>query len=48
MLIPVPDNWNFVEDLIKAGKKFITAMESMSVADDIIRNIGFDNLTKLS
>ena len=46
MLIPVPDNWELVSNLIKAGNVFISAMEAMSVADNMIRNNGFDNLIK--
>ena len=44
MIIPVPDDWKQAEDMIKAGKKFIKAMELMSKADAEIRNKGFDTL----
>ncbi len=47
MLIPVPDDWSLVDDQIKAGQRFIEAMELMSVADQSIRNQGFDCLTQL-
>ena len=46
MLIPVPDDWDLVRDIIQSGNEFIAAMESMSVADNLIRNKGFDNLTE--
>lgn len=46
MLIPVPDDWELVRDIIKSGNEFIAAMESMSVADNMIRSKGFDNLTE--
>ncbi|MEE1597454.1 N-6 DNA methylase [Acidaminococcus fermentans] len=42
MLIPLPDDWEMVSSVIAAGKKFISAMESMSVADKLIRTAGFD------
>lgn len=44
MLIPVPDDWNQVSNMINAGKNFIKAMEAMSVADRIIRDKGFDSM----
>lgn len=44
MLIPVPDDWNMVSNVIAAGNKFMDAMESMSQADNMIRNKGFDSL----
>jgi len=46
MLIPVPDDWGLVSSLIDAGNEFITAMESMSIADNTIRSRGFDNMTE--
>ena len=46
MLIPVPDDWTLVSDLIKAGNDFINAMEAMSKADNLIRKQGFDKLTE--
>lgn len=46
MLIPVPDDWSLVSDLIKAGNDFINAMEAMSKADNLIRKQGFDKLTE--
>lgn len=44
MLIPVPDDWSMVKDIIKSGKKFIAAMELMSKADMLIRINGFDTI----
>ena len=44
MIIPVPDDWNMVTDVIAAGNKFMEAMESMSKADLMIRLNGFDSL----
>ncbi len=46
MLIPVPDDWSLVSDLIEAGNQFINAMESMANADYKIRQQGFDKLTE--
>lgn len=46
MLIPVPDDWSLVKDMIDAGNQFITAMEAMSKADFNIRENGFDSLCK--
>lgn len=42
MIIPIPDDWAQAEDMIKAGKEFIVAMEKMSKADARIRKNGFD------
>ena len=42
MLIPIPDDWKMVSDVIAAGNAFIDAMEQMSVADKKIRTAGFD------
>lgn len=44
MIIPIPDNWDLVKDMINAGNSFINAMEVMSVADNAIKNYGFDML----
>lgn len=44
MIVPVPDNWSQAQDMIDAGNNFIQAMESMSIADSMIRERGFDNL----
>ena len=44
MLIPIPDDWSKAKDMIEAGKQFIEAMESMSKADLLIRNHGFDSM----
>ena len=44
MLIPIPNDWPQVEDMIKAGKTFMKAMEDMSVADDFMRSNGFDSI----
>ena len=45
MLIPIPDDWSKAKDMIEAGKQFIEAMESMSKADLLIHNHGFDSMT---
>lgn len=42
MLIPIPNEWSQAEDMIEAGRKFMQAMEDMSVADDYMRSNGFD------
>lgn len=44
MLIPVPDDWNLAQKMIDAGNQFMQAMESMSQADLLIRNYGFDSM----
>lgn len=44
MLIPIPDDWSQVEDMIKTGKTFMKAMEDMSVADIFMRSNGFDSI----
>lgn len=44
MLIPVPNDWNQVADMIEAGRRFIAAMEAMSHADEFIKSNGFDAL----
>lgn len=44
MLIPVPDDWALASDMIKAGQKLIQVMEDLSVADNLVRNKGFDLL----
>lgn len=44
MLIPIPNDWSQVEDMLKAGKTFMKAMEDMSVADDFMRSNGFDSI----
>ena len=44
MLIPVPDDWSLVQDIIDAGNMFIKAIEDMSKADRKIRTQGFDAL----
>ena len=46
LIIPVPDEWNQVKEIIAAGKKFMAAMEAMSIADKKLRKEGFDNLCK--
>ena len=46
MLIPVPDDWSQVTDIIKSGNKFIAAMEAMSEADMLIRKKGFDTIVE--
>ena len=44
MLIPIPEDWNKVQSIIDVGYQFIQAMESMSKAERLIRDQGFDNL----
>ena len=44
MLIPVPDNWEYAHDLIRAGQNLIQAMDSLAQADDNLRLFGFDLL----
>ena len=47
MLIPVPDDWTMAQHVIDAGKRFMCAMEEMSLADKEIRLKGFDSLRVL-
>lgn len=47
MLIPVPDDWGQVQELIDAGDSFIAAMEAMSKADWAVRQRGFDGLCQM-
>jgi len=42
MLIPIPDDWRMAQNMIDAGNRFMQAMESMSQADLLIRDHGFD------
>lgn len=42
MLTPIPNDWSQAEDMIEAGRKFMQAMEDMSIADDFMRSNGFD------
>lgn len=42
MIIPVPKDWEQSKSMIDAGKKFMKAMEDMSIADNEIRKNGFD------
>lgn len=44
MIVPVPDNWKRAQGMINAGRKFIKAMEEMSVADIALREEGFDSI----
>lgn len=44
MLIPVPNDWCLVSDMIEAGQRFIAAMEAMSNADEFIKTNGFDSM----
>ena len=46
LIVPVPDEWGMVSGIVEVGKKFISAMESMSKADKAIRENGFDELYK--
>lgn len=41
MLVPVPDDWSKAEDIIKAGRRLMEAMENLSVADAAIQSCGF-------
>lgn len=45
MLIPIPDDWGQVREIIEAGNKFISALESMSEADQMIGTFGFDSIS---
>lgn len=45
MIIPIPDEWEMVSDMIKAGQQFISALELMSEADQSMEQIGFDYLS---
>lgn len=44
LIVPIPDRWELASDIVAAGKKFISAMETMSKADKTIREAGFDQL----
>ena len=44
MIIPIPDDWEMVKDMIDAGNKFINALESMSEADQLMEKMGFDSI----
>ena len=44
MLIPIPDDWRMAQNMIDAGNRFMQAMESMSQADLLIRDHGFDSM----
>lgn len=44
MLIPVPNDWGMVLEIIASGKKMIKALESLSRADYDIREKGFDSI----
>ena len=44
MLIPIPDDWTKAQNMIDAGNQFMQAMESMSRADMLIRENGFDSM----
>lgn len=46
MLIPIPDDWKMVSNVIAAGENLIDAMESISKADKRIRASGFDSIIK--
>lgn len=38
MITPVPDDWSKAQNIINAGLKLIAAMESLSLADNVIQN----------
>ena len=42
--VPVPDSWEQVSTIIKAGKRMMDAMEQTSLADESLRMNGFDSL----
>lgn len=44
LIVPVPEEWGLAAEIIAAGRKFISAMETMSKADKTIRENGFDQL----
>ena len=44
MLVPVPSDWKLAKGMIEAGRRFIAAMEAMSVADHALNAKGFDAL----
>lgn len=44
MVIPIPEEWDQVINIINAGKKLIKAMEDLSRADKRIRENGFDSI----
>lgn len=47
MIIPIPDDWCDVNKMIEAGNKFITALESMSEADQSMQEFGFDSISMI-
>ena len=42
MIVPVPEDWNIVANLVALGNAFIAALERMSQVDDGLRFHGFD------
>ncbi len=44
MIVPVPDDWRMVSDIVRLGNEFIVALERMSLVDDGLRFHGFDKL----
>ena len=42
--MPVPDSWEQVSTIIKAGKRMMDVMEQTSLADESLRMNGFDSL----
>jgi len=44
MLIPVPEKWEMVAEIIHSGKNLIKGLEALSKADCAIREQGFDSL----
>ena len=44
MLIPIPEDWGYVNDIIELGKSLINGLESLSKADNDIRKQGFDSI----
>ena len=44
MLIPIPEDWECVSDIVKLGMSLIKGLESLSKADRNIREFGFDSV----
>lgn len=42
--VPIPDSWGQVQDIVKAGKGMMQAMEQTAEADLLLRKKGFDSL----
>lgn len=44
MLIPIPEDWDCVSDIVELGRSLIKGLESLSKADGNIREHGFDSM----